>query len=353
MIFESNDPPHGLNITSFFNLKLARTVENVREAIGVDHYTMSNILAMTLDDYQLARICKKDFPVDSLIGLCEEVDLSINLLFSGKIDFAALRKSYFSDKVVWPEQYADPSHFLARSRGVQSVLKFMSRTYTPEFCKMILRRLQLKSFYFQDQEQFLSPQIGADLVFELSKEGATEGDFRSMGEASFELLKNSGLGKVLSGAKSPRALFGLAQDNGMSWFDRFFEYRIIQLREDGCIMTSTPQEMSFDLFHSKDLGNKQMCYFKQGVFRSIIGCVGYDFAELRESECFYEGASHCVYHLSWGAPMHGFKKLLVTRQDGCSERECSDPTLSEYSDDLNFPQGMQVPRQRSYLLAQS
>ncbi|MGE4233472.1 MAG: hypothetical protein AB7F43_09105 [Bacteriovoracia bacterium] len=295
---------HNTNISDFFNKRLIRTIEKIQRTLGLASSDFSDLLIMSPEDYLLCRKGQKDFTIQNLAALAQNLDINPELLFSGGLDFQTLAKSYFGKMPSMPERYCDPSHFLSRTRAIQTILSYTDLYCSKDYSLRILGKLQLKPIHFQVPEVFISPYVGADLLKTLSHDGFGETHIQAMGLMTSSLIRRTAFGQALAKLETPRKLYEYLFDEMVENFDHTFEYKLLYSSDSEIRVESRPRESSCSIFATHIVGNKEMCFFKQGVAASFLKLAGSDLMEIFESECLYEdkGANRCVYHIRWPAP---------------------------------------------------
>ncbi len=178
----------------------------------------------------------------------------------------------------------------------QSVELLRGATYASQ----VLSRLQLEIHQFKSPDDFVSPLVGMDFLNELERSGFQSNEISLLGTMTSSVARNTPFGQALRKMKNARELYRSVFEEHQDSFDKVWSYRLLSLNSDGCTMEVKPRAESQDLFKSATVGNRQVCLFLQGVFKSLVHSIDHQLICLTESECLYQGGSRCVYHLTWG-----------------------------------------------------
>jgi hypothetical protein len=279
-----------------FNSRLRRTVSNIRAAIEVDECTFSEMLGIGRDHYSRIVQGAEDYSIINLDSLSKAIELDIDLLYSGKIDYAALAKQFRGDFAL-PERYSLPEQRIGRIRALKSIHCFLGSMYSFDYADGVFRRLQIKNIHLQNSSDFVGIWAVANVLAELKRDGLAAEIFQALGTMTTAV--DNKIDAAYSTLPNAKQLYRAVFEQYAEFFDRAYRYKLLRLTDRGCTMSVSLNDETPDRLKTSHFGNKQTCLFLQGVFSSFLRCTDNRFATVLESECMHEGGSRCVYHLRW------------------------------------------------------
>jgi hypothetical protein len=274
-----------------FERRLSATLLRIRSSLGLSDSTFLEMLG--------AKKNQKKYSVKNLESLCRAIDLNIDLLFSGQIDYSVLIKNYRTAALSLPERYSPPEQQLSRARSVYALFQHVQIFHGEDYAKSLLSRLQVHPEFLQDPSALISPLLAADAVEILLSEGFHSNQIFDMGTMTLGITRLTPLGRILQQKSSARELYQSVHEELVDQFDHVFDYSLLKITQNSCTVVIQPKERTFDLFRTLVFGNKGMCHFKRGVYASLLGNIRKHFAHIHEKECMYEGADRCIYELTW------------------------------------------------------
>src|SRR6478672_4755925 len=101
---------NSLTFSEVFNQKLKETLRRIQFSIQLTDGELRNILQINKSDYEKFWSGKSEIELSSLASLSEHLSISLDLIFSGKIDYRALGRQFKSKLPEIPEKYQNPDH---------------------------------------------------------------------------------------------------------------------------------------------------------------------------------------------------------------------------------------------------
>lgn len=285
--------------------RLLNTLRHVRKVIQVGEAEFSEMLNMDVDSYRRMNSGLLPVSLVHLLSLEKAIDLNIDVLMSGQIDYKSLQLRYCKNEVVIPERYADKTHQLAKVRAVKSMIQSVTQLRGEEYASRILGRLQLNGVQLNDPDQGVSPQIGIDLLRELERSGFRKEEISYLGAYTMEIARDTPAGRVLGCSKNASELYRMMFEEFAHTFDQVWSYQLMSLTSNECRIKISQNPRTLDVFRSTQLGNRNTCLYLQGVFSSLATHVEKFPAKLTETSCMYHGDLACVYDITWS----GYSRL--------------------------------------------
>jgi hypothetical protein len=281
------------------NTRLRDTLFRIQDSIQIDRKSYQEILGISATRFAEIAFQSSDISIYELYSIANALDLDIDLIFSGDIDYKALARRYKGDLKAIPEKYQNPSEKLGRARASQVIYSHLMIYHGERFARAYFRRLQLYPDAFTDSVEFVHPLIAIDLMKNLTREGYEENQIRSIGTMTLAVTPKVHQ-KALSKTKTPKNLYSyILEEFAPKYYDRMYQYKLDQLSNSKCRVITQTTEFAESVFRGKNIDNRESCLFRQGVFSSFLGVFGKRFARIEEISCIHRGDSKCVIDISW------------------------------------------------------
>lgn len=281
-------------------VRLNDTLQSIKGTLSLSDEQFSELLGETPAVYKKIVEGRSRYTIRHLDSLSQSLGLNFSLLFSGKIDYRALYSKYHGHALTLPERYDDPSHKLARTRALKSMLHFIGLDSSYRRAARILSKLQVTPAHLGDPDEFISARLTADFLGKLRPEQFSDEQIRSMGSMTLAIAQDTPAGLALSAYATPKDVYRAIHEELRHLADRLWEYRLMSLTDTGCVVHITPQEQTLETFKDDPLGNRELCLFLQGVYSSFLLAVRpSELAKVFETECMYQGGRRCIYHVFW------------------------------------------------------
>lgn len=279
---------------------LSRTVRRIQLAAHSSDNEFREIIGITDSEFRAKCVGSRSFDLKDLQKVCDHFDLSLDRVLDAEIDYLALEQRVHGNKSAVPEKYSDPERKLARGRTALSIIEYLNDKFGYEITNAVTRRLQVSVGAFSDPDSFVNPYLISDLLSEMSILGIEREHLLEVGKSACKINSATRVGKLLSGASTPMALYSIWHEELMDdHYDRLFNYRIERLSCRGLTMVATPRWDALDRLGGEVFGNREVCLYRQGVYRGFIMHIREEPARLLETSCTYLGDSCCTYVLSW------------------------------------------------------
>lgn len=271
----------------------------IQEALGLSDSEYLKILEITPKEFNKIKNSQSKFTTVAIGNLCDALELDIDRVFSGDIDYEAMCKHRHGENLTLPEKYSVPSQSLATARSILSKFSFLDRYYDPGYSRRLMRKFQIRPQIFNHPDLRVSPVIGIDIMKQLVRDGFDEHDLRLMGNHTIDVYRKTKLGRELSRFKTAKEIYRAMHEELMHYFDGLWDYQLTKLTDKGCTVAVTTKQRISDVFSDHTVGSREICLFRQGTYMTILSNIYPDVARLLESECMYSGGKRCIYHIYW------------------------------------------------------
>src|SRR4051812_33790892 len=127
-----------MNSGQKFNRDLLTRILKLRNLLELDNREFAESLGVTPRELSQIRLNGQDLSIQNLEKFCQAIQLNINNLFSGKIDYATVARHFRGDLMAMPEAYQGAEFRLGKLRAIQSIFEFMNLFYGFDYARMIL-----------------------------------------------------------------------------------------------------------------------------------------------------------------------------------------------------------------------
>ncbi len=266
--------------------------------MGLDTQIWSDQLGMTPQGYGQLRTNPKAVSIDTVLRLSERLDVSFEALITGHIDYSLIAAQQGGQPTALPERYATAA--FSKRRTSIHLLEYLSKRYSPELKQHILRHFQLNEAVFSDPDAEISVRFLIDLCAYLRNLGFSEDELLAMGAYSVVTNRNTALAEKLASAASPLELHELFTTDVVSkYYERNFEYRILQGSAHTCIIEVRPRQELVQALGTHKPGNPSLCLLRAGSLATLTGYLHLPFSSIREISCTHRGDSACRYELDF------------------------------------------------------
>ena len=284
-----------------FHCKISTTLSQLQEVLDLDDVSWCTLFGLGVPLWLAIRSGTTEIPAPQLILLCQKLEINLDLLLRGKLDYSLIALRWKGNRLALPDRYCIEEHKLSRARSTQTVLKHLNLVFGTAFSNRMLSRLQIHPHYFSmESDEKVSSRINIDLLSELKQNGVKDSEIIKMGTLTLSVLKSSPVGDLLAEAPTPKTLYEF-------FFTGFSKLRVEALTEPKILHLTNQSVMvevgihpeAKEAFNSHIVGNRQSCLFRQGFLKSLLGMIRIKFASCEELTCMYAGDQACVYHLTW------------------------------------------------------
>lgn len=236
----------------------------------------------------------------ALLELSDFAELDPRAVLEGTVDFKALARHRAGDLGHIPEEFQAAAR--SRVRTSAHLLDFVEIGKGWRFRHKLLRRFQVTEAALSDPDRSISIRFLSRLCESLLSSGLTHEDLYQMGQYSVLTNSASEVGKKLKKLEGPKEVFEkVFTDLIGKYWDRNFDYRLLSLDSDQCVVEAAPSAEVADLLQQRLIGNSGTCASRGGTFSSLTGYLNLPLARVTETHCIHRGDPRCRYHIDFSA----------------------------------------------------
>jgi hypothetical protein len=284
--------------------KLAVSLERLRIELNVDRALWSDILGITPAEYEKVLQQKMQVSLTALEALANYLDVSMDMLISGGIDYRAMAARLRGELTILPERYTVGA--FSSKRTVVNLLAFLEESYGWRMVKLLLRRLQVHEAAFQDSDGSINIRFQGDLCDQLIARGFTVSDLRRLGAYSPVTNKSSAIGKILGSSRDSVEVYTRMIEEASVLYDKNCDYSILSMDRRGCSIAARPTVEAQDALKTKTPGSLGSCSTKAGVFESATSYIHAPSSHVNEIRCIHRGDPVCEYRVDFSAKLPSF-----------------------------------------------
>lgn len=205
-----------------------------------------------------------------------------------------------------PESTQMPQRYLVAAKGkkrtVKNILDYVRSLKGDEYLSFILRKFQVRSSHFLNPDEEINNHFICDLLEILSERGFSPQMILKMGEASFDSIKDTKLGRIFSSYQDVQSLYEGIFYEHVEHFDLNFDYTICSFSRDQCVVQVRQNDEIAELLNKKKIGSHLLSFYKSGVISSFTKYLSLSTSKVRLTKCAHLGDSFCEYEISFPRP---------------------------------------------------
>jgi hypothetical protein len=277
---------------------LSDLVERIRVTLGNNEKVWSEILNISEQDYADFRSGRKQVSILSLSQLAQHLELTLESLMSGNIDFKILVARQKGDVIQLPDRYRVAAR--SRKRASVNLLNATEEFFGWQARVFSLRHLQVTEAAFLDLDEAINVRFNTDLCDYLHRNYGGTHHFYDMGAYSVITNYNTPVGKLMAQNTRLEDLYQFfVEEMLVNHWERNFKYELTRLTPTSCRIESYPNQ---DVAHEmgvRNPGSPFLCQTKVGVTACVPGYLSLPFANVRETACVHRGDPRCVLEVDY------------------------------------------------------
>jgi hypothetical protein len=244
------------------------------------------------------RETREPLPASSCILLADHLQIRLDALMSGRIDYAALEKQVNGGGDALPERYSVGT--FSRRRTSLHLIDYCDQHIGWDFTDRMLKTLQLRRAAFSDPDAMICMTAPVDLSDMI---GQVTGDMKLLfnaGANSLKVNKNSPFADAIRKSGSIRRAYELLFTELMGFFDaKNHVYWITHIDDSSCTFESKCHDELTDTLKVSKVGSTYTCATRAGVAAAVAGFLGAPLPYVVESQCQHRGDPVCRFHIHY------------------------------------------------------
>jgi hypothetical protein len=282
--------------------RLISSLERIRFTLNLSDKEWNDLLEVSSTDYERVRKGLRQLPVTSVAKLAERLDLTLEALLEGNIDYMALSARARGDTGYLPEQY----RIGARSKRWSSInyLAYIEANWGWKARVQSLRHLQVSDSVFLKPEERINLRFLSDLLEFFRMRGYSDFHFFGMGAHTLITYRNAPFGRTLAAADDVPEMYDLLVNELLpTHIEKNFTYRLLRMNGTGCVIEAVPTPGLAESMGLRQLGSPAVCMTKVGLTASIPGYAGLPYSKVHESKCIHRGDTSCRLEVDFEIPV--------------------------------------------------
>lgn len=286
---------------------IRQTLERIRTAIDASSEAWSDITNLTAQEYQKLRLAQDELPVTNLMKVARNLDLNVEMLLNGNIDYDALSEHFAGNAAYVPAKYSVGA--FSRRRTIINILDCLTASLGPEVRYRVLKRFQIKPKILSEPNGYVNIRLVADAL-DVAAQVLPEKCLAFMlGAHSAASFKESPIGLTLRKLHTVSSIYEYIVYELKSLYDENHQYTIASLTEDGCVVHSKPSEKLMDALKTRFPGSVSVCQYRVGVAASAPTYIGMPMASVRKTHCIHWNDPYCSFEIGFPTDKSAWNQL--------------------------------------------
>jgi hypothetical protein len=261
---------------------------------------------MTEKDYQSFRSGATELSLLGLSRVANYLDLNLENLMDGKIDYKAISARFQGDSFYIPESYSENG--FSRRRTAVNLLDAAEEFLGWQARVSALKYLQTSETALRDLDATINLQFQVDLCNYLQRKYRCDDTFFAMGAYSVVTNHKTEFGKRMAAQKRVSTIYQFFIEEFLSnHWEKNYHYRLTKLTDTSCQIEAVPNPDAMTQA-GRYPGSALICQTKAGVSACVPGYLGLPFAHVREIKCVHRGDSSCVQEVDFEMPAYQMRR---------------------------------------------
>jgi len=259
----------------------------------MSHAQWASVMGLTQSEYDKTFQGLRPLSLLSVSLICDSLDITLEGLLVGELDFDLIRTRYIGQSGRLPERYSVAA--FSKRRSIVNFLESLENFRGWEYSEQVRRFFQIDPTALSDLDGSINVLFFRDISAFLRKRGFSDSEFYSIGLFSSVTAADSSFAKVLSTLKTPQAIYEHAFVDLISFHERNHSYKVLELDKTHCKVESKSNQDIARALNVKTLGSRDTCIYRSGVMASTLSLVGLPEAHVHEEACEHNGDASCRF----------------------------------------------------------
>lgn len=280
--------------------RLWAVLRRIQMTLGLPDSDFAGVLELREREFERLGAHRAEPPLRSLEALSHRLNVSLDAILDGDIDYRVLRARFLGRPQELPEKYLIGA--ASRRRTVVNVLDFVEREFGWISRTRILRRFQVDEAALLAEDSLINARLSTEICAWLGSWWDAPDVFRRMGMNSLRLNRKGPFGVELAAARDVHELFEMCfPDLIARHIENNFNWRLRARNTDRIVVRGAPNPAAYQLTAGKLILRSQICQVRQGYIASLPLYLNLPAARVRKISCVYAGDSGCDYDVEFHA----------------------------------------------------
>jgi hypothetical protein len=275
------------------------TLDKIKHTLGWKPSDLCDRLQLTEKQFAHQKKMNLSPSLSSITHLTESINISIESIVTGKIDYQTLRAHCNGNLKTIPKRYSVAQ--FSKIRTSTHILDFVEKHLGWDAKKSIFNHFQINEAILENDEELVNFLMPSDICRFIGEQfKAPEQYLEKIGSHSAVVNKNSIVGKIVSMYESPKELYeNMFTEAVHRLYDRNQTYQILKLTQHYCIVEPKFREEVKDLLHLKNPGNSYACHSIAGSIASLTRYIDLPNSKVTKIDCVHKGGCSCKYRIDF------------------------------------------------------
>lgn len=289
--------PFRFTTKSQLHLKTKDTLARIQSTLCLEDEEFSDFLEINPRQLERFRLEQRQIPLSAFMRLSERLNLNLEDLYHGRINYAALDVRFHKNELYIPEGYTVGAG--SRFWTVINILNYIESKYGWHLRLQALRHFQLSERFLISPDRKINFRFMTDLLTYLSTQVMPGGNFFHTGQNIAGTFKKPELLKDLWEQRHFKNLYEVFFKKTIGFIDRNYFYKINYLRDTECEIRMVVNQDISESMKWKNPGSFNTCTYRAGVLSSVPHYLGLASATVHKTSCIHRGDTICSYHIKF------------------------------------------------------
>lgn len=238
----------------------------------------------------------KKLPIRALSDLCQKLNLSLECVFEGRVDYDVLFNQYYGNLNVLPQRYTKFAN--SKARTIKIITDYCRSNIGDHFQRQVFRYFQISEKFIQNENNQINLNLVRDLLAYVKRYQGDENIYYNMGLSSVSAFAQSPAGPTLSVQKKISGLFQCMFEDLIHHIELNCDYRISKLGTEKIVLDVIPKRDIQDALATKRPGSWEICQYKKGIISSLPLHISWPRSEVEKTKCIHRGDARCTYEVN-------------------------------------------------------
>ena len=281
------------------------TLLRVQSTLCLSDPDFSNYLEVNPQQFETIKAGMKSIPLLAFAKLAERLNLNLEDLYHGRVDYPSLGVRFRTEPQHLPEKYSAGAG--SRFATVINILDYVEEKYGWHKRIETLRHFQMSEDFLSAPERPVNFRFMTHLLTYLDAHVMPETEFFRIGQNTLKILDKSNLLKPSGNPSSvPSSIPSSIKDayefffkDTIRFIDCNYIYTLEKLTRSSCVVSLKPNPAVSEPMEWKAPGSFGTCIYRAGSLSIVPRYLGKSAAHVLKTKCVHQGETSCEYHLTF------------------------------------------------------
>lgn len=277
--------------------KLWTSIHQIQNALSMNDHELAEALELTNREFQKSKLNLNSPSIRHVSNLASHLELNLESLFSGNIDFKCLAQRFYGDRSeAIPEQYIQDAK--SKRRTVLSILNYIESILGYSKRAMVLKQFQLNEAVFMKPNESIHLNLALDIANYLYNINKNESILYNMGTFSILNYKNTNITESIDEAKnSVEAYERMFCDISPRYLEKNYRWEIASVKNNLMVIKGHPNEQLRQEIKKNPIKHYLGCIIRSGFIGGMANYLNNHPKQVIKYQCVSKGDPFCSYHV--------------------------------------------------------